>query len=138
MPWVVALLLAGLLGAVALGALLTLLVDRLRAGAGWVRRAMSVAHGLVAVYVAVDVVTLVAGHRPESMLTHVGYAIASVGLPTLLTHRPDPGNDEEAEPGTADEEAASTGQSAEPPHLGVIAVAAAATAVCVLRLQQTW
>ena len=61
--------------------------------------------------------------RPDSMLTHVGYAVASVGLVPLLTTRRPPPADPEGE--------------VEPVSLWVVAVALLAVAVCVVRLVQT-
>jgi hypothetical protein len=61
--------------------------------------------------------------RPDSMLTHVGYAVASVGLVPLLTTR-------RAAPDTPESEV-------EPVSLWVVALALLAVAVCVVRLVQT-
>ena len=59
--------------------------------------------------------------RPDSMLTHLGYAVASVGLvPMLLQRRPP-----------------AEGAEAEPASLWVVALALLAVAVCVVRLVQT-
>ena len=84
----------------------------------------------VLLYVVYDVITLLQGHQADAGMTHAGYAIASVGVPVLLLTRhpvqPDP-EDPDAEPVKPD-----------PPHLAVVAVAALATAVLVVRLQQTW
>ena len=79
---------------------------------------------LVAVLVVADlglVLRADPADRPDSMLTHLGYAVASVGLVPMLLQRRPPA--EGAEP-----EAAS---------LWVVAVALLAVAVCVVRLVQT-
>ena len=81
---------------------------------------------VVAVLVVADlglVLRADAADRPDSMLTHIGYAVASVGLvPMLVLRRP---GDEQAD------------QSVEPASLWVVAVALLAVAVCVVRLAQT-
>jgi hypothetical protein len=64
--------------------------------------------------------------RPDSLVTHVGYALAAVGLVPVLTTRPAPvGQDAEA------------AAEAEPVSPWVLAVALLAVAVCVVRLVQT-
>jgi hypothetical protein len=86
---------------------------------------------VVAVFVVADVGLVLRAEpadRPASMLTHVGYAVAAVGLvPLLTTRRPHVGEsddaDAEAEP--------------EPVSLWVLAVALLAVAICVVRLVQT-
>jgi hypothetical protein len=81
---------------------------------------------VVAVLVVADIGLVLRAEsddRPESMLTHVGYAVAAVGLVPLLTSRRPPGDDPEAE--------------VEPASLWVVAVALLAVAVCVVRLVQT-
>jgi hypothetical protein len=81
---------------------------------------------LVALLVVADlglVLRADAADRPDSMLTHVGYAVASVGLvPMLVVRRP------------AAEE---PGDDVEPASLWVVAVALLAVAICVVRLVQT-
>ena len=72
--------------------------------------------GLVAV---LDAVTLLRGHRPSDVATHVAYAVCAVALPWLLTHR-----------------AVLQGEAAPSPW--VVAAASAATAVVLVRLAQTW
>ena len=64
-----------------------------------------------------------AADRPDSMLTHVGYAVAAVGLLPLLVWRRPPEDDPDA--------------AVEPASLWVVAIAALAAAVCVVRLAQT-
>lgn len=61
--------------------------------------------------------------RPESMLTHVGYAVAAVGLLPLLAWRRPPLEDPQA--------------AVEPVSLWVVVVTLVAVAVCVIRLAQT-
>jgi len=68
----------------------------------------------VAVVVAVDLVSLLRGHRPVDLATHLGYAAAAVALPFILTW-----------PG------------ARTSYL-LIALSAAVTAVVLVRLGQTW
>ena len=64
-----------------------------------------------------------AADRPDSMLTHVGYAVAAVGLVPALVLRTPSREDPGAE--------------VEPASLWVVAVALLAVAVCVVRLVQT-
>ena len=71
--------------------------------------------GLVAV---LDAVTLLRGHRPADLATHVAYVVCAVALPWLLTHR------------------AVQGDAAPSPW--VVAAASVATAVVLVRLAQTW
>jgi len=61
--------------------------------------------------------------RPASMLTHVGYAVATVGLLPLLAWRRPPVDDPDAE--------------VEPVSLWVVVITVVAVAVCVVRLTQT-
>ena len=61
--------------------------------------------------------------RPASMLTHVGYAVAAVGLLPLLAWRRPSVDDPDAE--------------VEPVSLWVVVIALVAVAVCVVRLAQT-
>ncbi len=86
-----------------------------------------VVEALVAFFVVADLGLLLrAGDRPESWVTHAGYAVASVGLiPTVALRRP------EVEPG------GEAGDEPEPPSLWVVVVTLLAVAVCVLRLVQT-
>ena len=92
-----------------------------------VRRTLTPLEIAVTVFVVVDlglVLRADAADRPDSMLTHVGYAVASVGLvPMLTTRRAAPADDPEAE--------------VEQAPLWVVAVALLAVAVCVVRLVQT-
>lgn len=61
--------------------------------------------------------------RPDSLLTHVGYAVAAVGLVPLLAWRRPPVDHPEAE--------------VEPVSLWVVVLTLIAVAVCVVRLAQT-
>lgn len=91
-----------------------------------VRVAVPVVEGLLLVLVVADlglVLRADAEDRPDSMLTHLGYGVAAVGLlPLLVSRRPDP-DDPEA--------------PVEPASLWVLAIALVAVAVCVVRLVQT-
>lgn len=107
------------LGVVAVLAVIGILTARVEPLA---RLAMKVGQLATLVVVALDVVTMLQGHEPPDRTTHIGYAVAAVGLPVLLLTR----HAEEGE------------EEPPKPHLGVVAVTAAAVAVLVLRLQQTW
>ena len=72
--------------------------------------------GLVAV---LDAVTLLRGHRPADLATHVAYAVCAVALPWLLTSR-------------------TVLQGDAAPSPWVVAAASVATAVVLVRLAQTW
>ena len=92
------------------------------------RVAVVVAEALVVVFVVADVGLVLradAADRPDSLITHLGYALAAVGLvPALVWRAPTPDEEEhEAAP--------------EPVSLWVVAVALLAVAVCVVRLAQT-
>jgi len=91
-----------------------------------VRHAVTAAEALLVLFVVADlglVLRADPADRPDSMLTHVGYAVAAVGLiPLLVSRRPPPG-DPDAE--------------VEPVSLWVVAVALLAVSVCVVRLVQT-
>ncbi len=114
---------AGLLACVAVLAVVAVPLVNLRPVAGI---AMKTGHAAAVLVVLVDVIGLLRGHEVGSMLTHVGYAVAIVGLPFLLLNtEPDVGEDGEPQP-------------AEPPHPVVVAVTALAMAVLVWRLQITW
>lgn len=119
MPWIPTLVIAALLGAVAVVAVVGASVPRLEPVA---RLAMKGMQAVIGVFVLADVITLLRGHEAPDMFTHVGYAIAAVGVPLLLLTR---------QPGPDDEPVA-------PPHLYVVAIAAVAAAVLVVRVQQTW
>ncbi|WP_203338223.1 hypothetical protein [Nocardioides limicola] len=102
-------------------AVLSLLALAVPAVEEFARMAMRVGQLAVVAVVALDVVMLLQGHQPPERTTHIGYAVAAVGLPVLLlSRRP------EAE-----------GEPAPKPHLAVVAVTAAATCVMLVRLQQT-
>jgi hypothetical protein len=110
---------AAFLGVVAVVSLVAIRVPSLDLVA---RTAMRVGQVAAVVVVVLDLITLLQGHEVGSDLTHVGYAVATLGLPAiLLKRRPE----EDGEPG-------------EPPHLAVLAVTAVALTVLVVRLQQTW
>lgn len=91
-----------------------------------VRAAIVAAEALVAFVVVADIGLLLradAADRPESMVTHVGYAVAAAGLlPALVWRAPAHAEDD------PDVDQAS---------LWVVAVALVAVAVCVVRLVQT-
>lgn len=90
-----------------------------------VRVAALLAEGVLLVVTAVDlglVLSADAADRPDSMLTHVGYAVATVGLLPLLVWRQPPEDPEAV---------------VEPASLWVVAIALLAVAVCVVRLVQT-
>ncbi len=130
MPWIPIVIVACALVAIAIAAVLAATVPALARFEQGVRWAMKGGQAVVALFVLYDVITLLQGHQADEGMTHAGYAIASVGVPVLLLTRqpgaPDP-DDAEGKPVPAD-----------PPHLLVVAVAALATAVLVIRLQQTW
>ena len=91
-----------------------------------VRSAAVAVEGLLVLFVVADLgVVLVAdeAERPASMVTHLGYAVAAVGLLPLLAWRRPPLDDPEAE--------------VEPVSLWVVALTLIAVAVCVVRLAQT-
>jgi uncharacterized protein YhhL (DUF1145 family) len=89
------------------------------------RMAALVAEGVLLVYTVVDLVLVLsaaAADRPDSMLTHFGYAVATAGLLPLLVWRQPPEDPDEV---------------VEPASLWVVAIALLAVAVCVVRLAQT-
>jgi hypothetical protein len=94
-----------------------------------VRMAALVAEGVLVVVTIVDLVLVLeadAADRPDSMLTHVGYAVATVGLlPLLVLRQPE-------DPDVPPEEL-----EVEPASLWVVAIGLIAVAVCVVRLAQT-
>jgi hypothetical protein len=90
-----------------------------------VRLATYAAEALVVVFVVADlglVLRAGPGDRPDSLVTHLGYGLAAVGLVPTLAMRQTP-VDEGSEP--------------EPVSPWVVAVALLAVAVCVVRLAQT-
>lgn len=119
-------ILAAALAALAVGAALATRVPALDRP---VRVAALVAEGVLVVVTLVDLGLVLAADsadRPDSMLTHVGYAVATVGLlPTLVVRRPD-------NPDVPPEEL-----EVEPASLWVVAIGLLAVAVCVVRLAQT-
>jgi hypothetical protein len=94
-----------------------------------VRMAALVAEAVLVVVTVVDLVLVLladAADRPDSMLTHVGYAVATVGLlPLLVLRQPE-------DPDVPPEEL-----EVEPASLWVVAIGLIAVAVCVVRLAQT-
>ena len=92
-----------------------------------VRSAAVAVEGLLVLFVVADLgVVLVADEAERitaSMVTHLGYAVAAVGLLPLLAWRRPPLDDPEAE--------------VEPVSLWVVALTLIAVAVCVVRLAQT-
>lgn len=121
---------AGYLGLVALLALAGIAAPRLEHPA---RIAMKAGQLLTLLVVVLDVATLLQGHEVDSLVTHVGYAVAAVALPVVLLTRHPAQPDAEGDDGEAGEAA-----PVEPPHLAVVAITAVAVAVLVARLQQTW
>lgn len=87
-----------------------------------VRTGLLVAQVLLVVQAAVDAVTLLRGHRPADLPTHVGYLLTSVALLPLLIARP----------GRTPQAAMPRSQHA------VAALACAVTGVVVVRLHLTW
>ncbi len=119
----VALVLMGLLlvvAALAVAGTRAPALDPLARRAGWAAEVVLVG------YVAWDLLGLRGGDRPDSMVTHLGYAVAAVGLiPVLIFRAPvEPGAEGSAEP-------------AAPASLWVLAVACVACAVVVVRMAQT-
>ncbi len=115
-----------LAGVLAWAAVLAVAATRFPALEQPVRMAVTPLVIVVAVLVVADIGLVLSAEpedRPESMLTHVGYAVAAVGLVPLLTTRRPPPDDPEAQ--------------VEPAPLWVVAVALLAVAVCVVRLVQT-
>ena len=113
-------------GVLALAALTAVSATRVPALERPVRLAVVPLVVAVAVLVVADlglVLRADAADRPASMLTHVGYAVAAVGLVPVLVLRPPSRDDPDAE--------------VEPASLWVLAVALLAVAVCVVRLVQT-
>jgi hypothetical protein len=82
-----------------------------------------VGQACVGVLVVADLISLGRGHRPDELVTHLGYAVAAVGMtPILLGQR---FTEEGAEP-------------RQPPPLLLVALAAVVSIVVVLRLGATW
>lgn len=91
-----------------------------------IRVAVVAVEGLLAFVVVADLGLVLRADdadRPGSMLTHLGYAVAAVGLLPLLAWRRPPLEDPGAE--------------VEPVSLWVVVVSLVAVAVCVVRLAQT-
>jgi len=110
---------AGYLAVVAALAVAAALGVRCTAG---VQAGMVVAQILLVVQAAVAAATLLRGHRPADLPTHLGYLATSVALLPLLAPRP--------------------GGTGSPPwsrsSAMVAALACAVTAVVVVRLHVTW
>lgn len=98
-------------------------LDAVARRAGWLAEAALVG------YVAWDLLGLRDGDRPESMITHVGYAIAAVGLIPVLTFRAPVEPETRSADGAEDEPA--------PVSLWVLAIACIACAAIVVRMAQT-
>lgn len=119
---------ACLLLLVAVAAVVATRVSRLEPA---VRVAVVAAEVVAALVVVADlglVLRADPGERPASMLTHLGYAVAAVGLVPALVWRPPAGE----VPDGAEEH-----ELPEPVSPWVVAVALAAAAVCLVRLAQT-
>lgn len=119
---VVSVVLAGLLVLVAVAAALATRFASLEPS---VRTAVVVAEAFLVLFVVADLglVLRADGDRPDSLFTHVGYAVAAAGLiPALAWRVPAPGEAQE---------------DIEPASLWVVVVALLAVAVCVVRLAQT-
>lgn len=113
-------------GVLVLLAVAAALATRVPALGAPVRHSVTAVEALLVVLVVADlglVLRADPADRPDSMLTHVGYAVAAVGLIPLLAWRRPPHDDPDAE--------------VEPASLWVVAVALLAVAVCVARLAQT-
>ena len=114
-------------GTLALVALAAALATRVPSLQRPVRVAVVAVEALLAFLVVADLGLVLRADdadRPSSLLTHVGYAVATVGLlPLLVWRRPPPPGDPEAE--------------VEPVSLWVVVITAVAVAVCVVRLAQT-
>jgi len=98
-----------------------------------VRKAMQVGHAATALVVLLEVVALLRGDDVRNDVTHIGYMVASVGLPVVLLNRRGE-VDEKGRP-VLDEEGNQV--QSPPPHLAVVAVCAIAVSVLVIRLQVT-
>lgn len=113
-------------GVVVLVAVLAALATRVPAVERPVRAALVPVEALVVLVVVADlglVLRAEAADRPDSMLTHVGYAVAAVGLLPMLAWRHPAAEGADEDP--------------EPVSLWVVAIALLAVAVCVVRLVQT-
>jgi hypothetical protein len=76
----------------------------------------------VGLLVAADLISLGRGHRPDELTTHLGYAVAAVGItPLLLGQR-----------------FTEEGQERRRPPLLLVALAAVVMGIVVVRLEQTW
>lgn len=107
-------------------ALAAVVATRVSVLEGPVRTTVWGAEALVALVVVADlaqVLTADAADRPGSMVTHVGYSVAAVGLVPLLVVRRPPEDDPEA--------------AVDPASLWVVAIALVAVAVCLWRLLET-
>lgn len=113
-------------GALALLAVTAAVATRIPSLERPVRVAVVAVEGLLVLVVVADlglVLRADQADRPDSLLTHVGYAVAAVGLLPLLAWRRPPVDDPEAE--------------VEPVSLWVVVITLIAVAVCVVRLNQT-
>lgn len=122
MLWIATLVVATFLLVVAVLAVVAALKPDLTTLEVVARHGMKVGHLAAAAIVLCVVIDYLQGHRPDEMWISVGYAVAAVGVPTLiLTQQPD-----------------ADGNPSDPPHPYVVAVVAVAAAVLVVRLVQTW
>ncbi len=113
-------------GVLALVAVAAALATRVPSLERPVRVALVVVEAMLAFVVVADlglVLRADEADRPGSMLTHIGYAVAAVGLLPLLAWRRPPVDDPDAE--------------VEPVSLWVVVITLVAVAVCVVRLAQT-
>ncbi len=119
-------LLGIVVGVLALVAVTAALASRVPSLEGPVRVAVVAVEALLVFLVVADLGLVLRADdadRPSSMLTHVGYAVAAVGLLPLLAWRRPPVDDPDAE--------------VEPVSLWVVVITVVAVAVCVVRLTQT-
>ena len=86
------------------------------------RIGLLVGQACVGLVVAGDLISLGRGHRPDELVTHLGYAAAAVGItPLLLGQR-----------------FTEEGEERRSPPLLLVALAAVVMGIVVLRLEQTW
>lgn len=119
---VVSVVLAGLLTLLAVVAAVATRIPSLQQP---VRAAVVVAEGVVVLFVVADLGLVLrgGGEGSDSLVTHLGYAVAAAGLVPALVWRA-PAGDEAVE-------------DVEPASLWVVAVVLLAVAVCALRLAAT-
>lgn len=113
-------------GVLALVAVAAALASRVASLEPPVRVAVVAVEALLAFLVVADLGLVLRADdadRPASMVTHLGYAVAAVGLLPVLAWRRPPVDDPDAE--------------VEPVSLWVVVITLVAVAVCVVRLAQT-